>query len=106
MSAEVRAKQQNLCFEVFVPDSERAKSCDLHDTFESFIAEGKGIEATWVISDWIITRITYHFQENKDTDYGDGGFSVSNIAPVDVEYFLKMLATLCEKLGLKLVPAP
>jgi hypothetical protein len=98
----VRVKQNNLSFEVFVPNSERAKSSDLHEKFQLLISEGKEAEKTWVLSDWIVCRINYHFRENKDTEYGDGGFEVSNIAPADVKYFFEKLDELCVSLGMKL----
>lgn len=100
MSAEVKVEPINLSFRVVV--SERPANAMLYQEFKSALEASKKIEATWDLSDEVISFATR--PHGKDIVYGNGGFVVSNIAPDDVVHFKELISGLCKKLNLRFLP--
>jgi len=104
MSVEVKVRPMNLSFRVTV--SQRPESHNLFEEFKAAVQGSTEVEASWRLSDWIISTIIYPpypNTEGEDITYEDGGFEVSNIAPADVARFKEIIDGLCKKLGLQLI---
>jgi hypothetical protein len=80
--------------------SGRPAATDLYKAFKSLIGKSKGCEASWVLSEEVMTFATR--RPGEGIKYGEGGFVVSNIGLDERLFFKRFLAGLCERLKLDL----